>query len=113
VIKDGKKEEIQPELVYKKGMVTSAPVEAFSQYEIMINGVNPRDGTISIDFTDRATNSKSDSIEVEISYKPLINLVWLGAILITLGCGWGASNRFRALSEITDNKKQKGSMSYN
>jgi cytochrome c-type biogenesis protein CcmF len=110
--KDGKREEIKPELVYKKGMVTGTPVEVFGQYEIIINGVNPRDGTISIDFTDRVANSKSDSVEVEISYKPLINLVWLGAILITLGCGWGASNRFKSFSKTIDDKKQKGSMFY-
>jgi cytochrome c-type biogenesis protein CcmF len=112
VTKDGKREEIKPELVYKKGMVTGTPVEVFGQYEIIINGVNPRDGTISIDFTNRVANSKSDIVEVEISYKPLINLVWLGAILITLGCGWGASNRFKSFSKAIDDKKQKGSMFY-
>lgn len=112
VIKEGRREEIKPELVYKKGMVTGTPVEAFGQYEIIINGVNPRDGTISIDFMDHAAINKTDSVEVEISNKPLINLVWLGAILITLGCGWGASNRFKSFSKQIDHRKQKGSMFY-
>jgi cytochrome c-type biogenesis protein CcmF len=85
-------------------VVTGAPVVAFGQYEIVINGVNPRDGNISIGLLDNVSISKSDSVEVEISNKPLINLVWLGAILITFGCGWGAINRFWFFKRKMDDK---------
>ncbi|EIW17974.1 MULTISPECIES: cytochrome c biogenesis protein CcsA [Pelosinus] len=111
VVKEGRTEAIQPELVYKNGVVTGAPVVVFGQYEIVINGVNPRDGNISIGLLDNVSISKSDSVEVEISNKPLINLVWLGAILITFGCGWGAINRFWFFKRKMDDK-EKGSMSY-
>lgn len=43
---------------------------------------------------DHAIAAKTDRVEVEISHKPFINLVWLGSILITLGSGWAAVNRF-------------------
>lgn len=111
VIKEGRTEAIQPELVYKNGVVTGAPVVAFGQYKVVINGVNPRDGNISIGLLDNAPISKSDSVEVEISNKPLINLVWIGTVLITFGCGWGAINRFGVFKRKMDGT-EKGSMSY-
>jgi len=98
VTQDGKTEEITPELAYKNGGFTGIPVKIFDQYEIMINNVNPTEGKVSIDIIDRAATRNADRVEVEISHKPLINLVWLGASLITLGCGWAAMNRFRVYS---------------
>lgn len=43
----------------------------------------------------RATSPKPEKVQVEISRKPLINLVWLGACLIVLGTGWAAFIRRR------------------
>ena len=101
VTKDGKTEEIKPELIYKNSGFTGIPVKAFGQYEIIINSVNPTEGKVSIDVIDRAATRNAEIIEVEISRKPLINLVWLGATLITVGCGWAAMNRFRVYAKIT------------
>lgn len=93
--KDGKTEEIKPELVYKNGGFTGTSVKAFDQYEIIINNVNPTEGKVSIDVIDRAAARNAESVQVEISYKPFINLVWLGASLITIGCGWAAMKRYQ------------------
>lgn len=106
VRKDGKTEQIKPELAYKNGGFTGIPVKAFGQYEIMINSVNPTEGKVSIDVIDRAAARNAERVEVEISHKPLINLVWLGATLITVGCGWAAMNRFRVYSKITATRSQ-------
>ena len=101
VTKDGKTEEIKPELIYKNSGFTGIPVKAFGQYEIIINSVNPTEGKVSIDVIDRAATRNAEIIEVEISRKPLINLVWLGATLITVGCGCAAMNRFRVYAKFT------------
>lgn len=87
VTHDGKMEQIKPELMYKNGEFIGSAAKAFGRYEVMINNVNPTEGKVSIDVIDRAATTTALSVEVEISHKPLINLVWLGAFLITLGCG--------------------------
>ncbi|MBC8015973.1 MAG: cytochrome c biogenesis protein CcsA [Sporomusaceae bacterium] len=94
VTKDGKTEQVKPELVYSNGAFSGSAAKAFGRYEIMINSVNAKEEKVSIQFADKEEISSAEKVEVEISYKPLINLVWLGAALITLGCGWAASNRF-------------------
>lgn len=95
VTKDGKTEQVKPELVYSNGAFSGLAAKAFGRYEIMINSVNPKEEKVSIQFADKDEISNAEKVEVEISYKPFINLVWLGAALITLGCGWAASNRFK------------------
>ncbi|WP_378956418.1 cytochrome c biogenesis protein CcsA [Pelosinus sp. sgz500959] len=101
VTKDGKTEEVKPELAYKNGGFTGVAVKAFNQYEIAINSVNPTEGKVSLDVIDRAATRNAEQVQVEISHKPFINLVWLGASLITVGCGWAAINRFRVYSKMT------------
>ncbi len=88
VTQNGLKEEIRPELIYKNNEFIGNAAKAFGRYEVMINHVNPTEGKISIDVIDRAATTAATSVEVEISHKPLMNLVWLGAFLITLGSGW-------------------------
>ena len=99
VTKDGTTEQIKPELIYSNGAFSGIAAKAFGRYEIMINNVNPTEGKVSVDFIDKEATSNAEKVEVEISYKPLINLVWVGAALITLGCGWAASNRFMVYSK--------------
>lgn len=92
--KDGKVEEITPELVYKNGLVSTTSIEVFGQYEITINSINPKDGLININLIKRDESVKTQSINVEITHKPFINFVWLGAMLITIGSGWAALQRW-------------------
>ena len=107
VQKDGKTEQIKPELAYKNGGFTGTSVKSFGQYEIMINSVNPTEGKVSIDVIDRNATRSAEQVDVEISHKPYINLVWIGATMITIGCGWAAMNRFRVYSVAVRNTAGK------
>lgn len=92
--KDGKVEEITPELVYKNGLVNATSVEIFGQYEITINSIKPKDGLVTINLIKHDESVKAQNINVEITHKPFINFVWLGAMLITIGSGWAALQRW-------------------
>lgn len=82
--------EIKPELTNKDGHILSSTVKAFEQYEIRIVGIKPADGKLSIEFKDTHADmaTGSEQFNAEVSRKPLINLVWLGALLIIGGTGW-------------------------
>lgn len=105
--KDGKTENFKPELVYKNNNFIRIPVIVLGQYEVSINGVNPMKGMINIDFIDQAIATNTDRVQVEISHKPFISLVWLGGILITLGSGWAAANRFILYRQVLPSRRSQ------
>ncbi|WP_371361796.1 hypothetical protein SRRS_31290 [Sporomusa rhizae] len=88
-------QEVRPELTNKNGQITGSTVKALDRYEIHIVGLKPGEGKVFIEFKDtfigKATGQ--EQLEAEFSQKPLINLVWFGAFLITVGTGWVWSYR--------------------
>ena len=82
ISKDGITEKIMPYLQYRNGMITSVTEKAFGQHEFRINSVNLEKSIAVIGYRNLMTDK--EPIEVEFSRKPLISLVWLGAILISL-----------------------------
>ncbi|MEG6584465.1 cytochrome c biogenesis protein CcsA [Dendrosporobacter sp. 1207_IL3150] len=88
-------EEIRPELTNQDGAILGSTVMAFKRYEIHIIGIKPGEGKVIVEFRDilAAANAEQRRLEAEVSYKPLINLVWLGTCLITFGAGWAAISR--------------------
>jgi cytochrome c-type biogenesis protein CcmF len=95
---DGTVQSVKPGLVSQNGQVTPIPVKAFNRYEITLTAININDGKAGIVLRDLTPSPKPDRVEVEISRKPLISLVWLGAILITFGIGWAAYKRCRKVA---------------
>ncbi|MCE5284621.1 MAG: cytochrome c biogenesis protein CcsA [Pelosinus sp.] len=85
VVKDGKKEEISPELSYRGGHISGQPVTAFGEEKFMLYSISPGEEAATFAYQNRASSNKNEKIAAEISQKPLINLVWLGACLITAG----------------------------
>lgn len=51
--------------------------------------------------------AKPSSVEAEISHKPFVSLVWLGGVLITVGSGWAAVNRFILPKQVLPNKQSQ------
>ena len=51
--------------------------------------------------------AKTGSVKVEISHKPLVSFVWLGGLLITMGSGLAAVNRFILPKRILPNKQSQ------
>lgn len=98
VVKGGRTEEIKPELVYVNGHFQPLPVKAFGEYEIALHAVNTAEGKIRVAVQNLASIGKPDAITVEISHKPLINFVWLGATVIALGTLWAGWNRARHIT---------------
>lgn len=93
---DGQTQEVRPELTSRNGHIVGSTVTAFDRYALHITGIKPGEGQATVEFKDlKATQQAAmpKKLEAEISHKPLINLVWLGAILITAGAGWAAWNR--------------------
>lgn len=85
VVKDGKTEQISPELSYRGGHISGQPVNAFGDGEFMLYSISPGEQAATFAYKNSASSGKNEKIEAEISKKPLINLVWLGAFLITAG----------------------------
>lgn len=82
---EGKEELLHPELNFKNGRVSAEPVQAFGQHEFTLYSVSPSDSAIILAYRDIASEANQPQIDVEISHKPLINLVWAGTILIVTG----------------------------
>lgn len=99
VTKEGKTEEVSPEFVYRNGQSKGFPVKAFDgAYQFMLGGVNPNGGQVKLGVKEVAPvvqDTQVTKVDVDISEKPLINLVWLGTGLITVGTAWGGVIRFK------------------
>ncbi|HEY3426728.1 MAG TPA: hypothetical protein VGL27_18180, partial [Negativicutes bacterium] len=96
ITKDGIVQEIKPGLMPGNGQLEPLPATAFDRYEINLTALSINKGLASIAIHD-LTPSQPETVEAEISRKPLINLVWLGTTLITLGIGWTAGKRWSML----------------
>jgi cytochrome c-type biogenesis protein CcmF len=79
---DGFEQEIKLELVNKDGVITGS-TRVFENYDITLVGVNLKEDKIIVGIKDKLTAQQT--LKADISVKPLINLVWLGVLLITLG----------------------------
>lgn len=96
VAKDGKTQDIYPEFVYRNGNARGFQVKAFEKYEFMIGAVNPNGAVVKLGM--KEVTAKQDPIEqtkvdVDVSEKPLINLVWLGTRFIMIGTIWAGIAR--------------------
>ncbi|MEN6386116.1 MAG: cytochrome c biogenesis protein CcsA [Phycisphaerales bacterium] len=89
VTKDGIVQEVTPELIPQKGQLFRVPVTVFN-YEIALTSLNIKDGEAEITLRSLESINKPEKLETEISRKPLMSFVWLGAILVTLGTVWAA-----------------------
>ena len=107
VIIDGKTTEISPEMAFRNGRAIVMPLTVFEHYEVVLNGVNPGEGAISLAVRNMAIKSMSEHIDVEVSHKPLINLIWLGTVLITLGTFWAGYKRLQVSEQITTGNEKK------
>lgn len=95
VAADGQTQEVRPELTNRNGYIVGSTVKALDRYVLHITGLKPGEGKVTVEFKDEKAAPQAaelEKLEAEISRKPLINLVWLGAALITAGAGWAAFN---------------------
>lgn len=84
----GSSQAITAELVGRNGQFAAVPVEALERYELVLTAVNTREDRVEIGVRDMLAPPPPPRIDVEVSRKPLINLVWLGALLVTGGLVW-------------------------
>lgn len=104
VSQNGSVAEAKPELISRNGQMLPLPFKVFDRYELMVTAVNLGAETISIGVKDLAAPSELPRIDVEITQKPLINLVWLGTVLVTAGVIWaGVGYRKKHTAEHTAN----------
>jgi cytochrome c-type biogenesis protein CcmF len=95
ITKDGTMQEIIPELGYRNGRIVGDAVKVFDRYEVSLSAVNPGESIIHISWRDLAEDVTNGKIEIEASQKPFINLVWLGATMITVGGIWAGISRYK------------------
>lgn len=84
---EGKTEEVRPELVYENGHFRAIPTQALGKYQVALTALNTAEGKIKLEI-DNPSKPPTGKIDVEVSHKPLINLVWLGTAIITIGTVW-------------------------
>ena len=84
---DSKREEVKPELAYVNGHFTAIPTQALEKYQISLTSVSAAEGKIKLEIYNQS-KPQAGRIDVEVSHKPLINLVWLGTAIITIGTLW-------------------------
>ncbi|QJW45926.1 cytochrome c biogenesis protein CcsA [bacterium BFN5] len=101
---NGKIEQIRPEIANQNGKVIGSTVSAFKRYDIHLIGIKPGEGKIVLEFLDTQVAQQTGAVqlEAEVSHKPLINLVWLGACLITAGAAWAGVKRSTASHQVLE-----------
>jgi cytochrome c-type biogenesis protein CcmF len=81
-------------LAYDKDF-KSIPVNILgNKYQLALTGVSNDENKIRIEVTNNEEKQSQHEIEVEVSTKPFVWLVWLGTILITISCLGAAILRF-------------------
>lgn len=85
VSRDGSVAEARPELIARNGQMIPVPFKVFGHYELLVTAVNLGNETVTIGIRNLAAPPKTPRVDVEISRKPLINLVWLGTVFMTIG----------------------------
>lgn len=103
---NGQIEQIHPEIANQNGRIIGSTVHAFKRYDIHLIGIKPGEGKIVLEFQDTQAAQQAGAVqlEAEVSHKPLINLVWLGACLITAGAAWAGIKR----STVSHQALEKG-----
>ncbi|WP_425059908.1 hypothetical protein SCACP_05370 [Sporomusa carbonis] len=110
VVAGSKSQEVRPELINKNGRIIGSTVKALDRYEIHIAGIKPGEGKVIIKFKDTQAGKSAgvERLDAEVSRKPLINLVWLGAFLITVGTGWAGINKLADHARILEKGQSPG-----
>lgn len=81
-------------LAYDKDF-KSIPVNILgNKYQLALTGVSNDESKIRIEVTNNEEKQAKHEVEVEVSTKPFVWLVWLGTILITISCLGAAIRRF-------------------
>ncbi|MGL5514027.1 MAG: hypothetical protein ACRDBM_12430, partial [Sporomusa sp.] len=100
VTKDGKLEQARPELISRNGQMIPVPVKVFEQYEFYLTAINLGQRIVGIGISDLAAQFEQNRVDVEVSRKPLINLVWLGTFLMTVGTVWAGRMRMHCMNNL-------------
>jgi cytochrome c-type biogenesis protein CcmF len=106
IAKDGNVQEARPELISRNGQIVPVPFKVFDHYEILLNAVSLKEGTVGLGLNDLSAPPQPQRVDVEVSRKPLINLVWLGTIFMTIGTFWSGVIRSRSNTVEIENIKQ-------
>lgn len=96
VSKDGIVQQVKPGMTPRNGQMLSLPDTAFNRYEISLISIDMKEGVARIALRDLTPLLIPEKVEAEVSRKPLMNLVWLGTIILTLATGWAAIGRSRS-----------------
>jgi cytochrome c-type biogenesis protein CcmF len=75
---------VRPMIQVKGGQQNRIPDYVPGGGSVVILGVDAENGRVGLELPGTARPKQSDVLAVEVSTKPLINLVWLGAIIMLL-----------------------------
>jgi cytochrome c-type biogenesis protein CcmF len=100
VTKDGKAYPVEPFFVSTAQGPKSDPVELPGGGHVVLSQVDATNGTIVLDFhglpgPSAGTDPATEFLALEVNVKPLINLFWLGTILVMVGLTLSLWQRFK------------------
>lgn len=82
------------EMINDNGQFKAVPVKMLDNtYIISLTGVSAVDRQARLELR-KVEPEKAPSIDIDISFKPFVWLVWLGCILITFGCLFALGKKF-------------------
>ncbi len=89
----------KPMMLISKGRMKLMPDENKPLgIKIWVDKLNPEDGTM----TASIMSSQRDWITIKAEEKPLINLVWMGVIIMVLGTASSVASKVRSTSPVTN-----------
>ncbi|MFN8547158.1 MAG: cytochrome c-type biogenesis CcmF C-terminal domain-containing protein [Candidatus Eisenbacteria bacterium] len=111
VVKDGQTESLTLPVRFYGGKMEGAVVESQLSpgLALSLQGMSVEQGLIRVSAADPSA-AQAESMLLEVSDKPLIGLLWLGTVLVFVGCGVAMARRWvdRLLDESTALHQAKG-----
>ncbi|CCG99895.1 cytochrome c assembly protein [Fibrella aestuarina BUZ 2] len=95
---------MQPAFIIREGMVAH-PAETSDELgvRLSLNSIDPQTGK----FTFAANRTQRDYVVMKASEKPLINLLWIGTMVLVVGFTMAAGRRYRENRKMVDKDEKE------
>ena len=87
---------------FGNGRVETPPVALPGEGWIAMTGLNPGSGSVQLDVAGIPSTPSPARLSVDVTRKPLIQLVWFGLYIILAGGGLSTFGRYRAAKRVDE-----------
>ncbi|MEM9555137.1 MAG: cytochrome c-type biogenesis CcmF C-terminal domain-containing protein [Acidobacteriota bacterium] len=103
VSRDGDSQRLEPIFRFRSdGRVETPPLELAQSGTLALTGIDPNSGRIQLDILGVQADELPARLSIDVTQKPLIQLVWLGLAIILTGGGLSTLKRFKTVRKLDE-----------